>query len=76
MGGGRKIPYPKWIWAPSGGFYGAQDNNPKNWQAATAMALGIMGLSISAIWKISDRNTIEYKRAEIQLPAKKGHGHH
>jgi hypothetical protein len=76
MGGGRKIPYPKWVWAPSGGFYGAQQNNPSNWKFATALVLGAMGASVSAIWRISDRNTVEYKRPELVLPKRSGHGHH
>jgi hypothetical protein len=73
MGGGRKIPYPKWVWAPSGGFYGAQQNNPTNWMFATGAVLAVMGGATSAIWHISDRNTTEYKRPDIKLPAKSGH---
>jgi hypothetical protein len=58
LGGGRKIPYPKWVWAPSGGFYGAQQNNPENWKRNTAFAMAAMGVCVSVIWNISERSTV------------------
>ncbi|KAF2849480.1 hypothetical protein T440DRAFT_398952 [Plenodomus tracheiphilus IPT5] len=41
MGGGGKIPYPKHVWSPAGGWYA----QPKNWKANTA----VMGLTITGI---------------------------
>ncbi|KAJ2907375.1 hypothetical protein MKZ38_003232 [Zalerion maritima] len=42
MGGARKIPYPKHVWSPSGGWY----SQPANWRANTAVALAcIFGVS-------------------------------
>ncbi|PVI01833.1 hypothetical protein DM02DRAFT_641624 [Periconia macrospinosa] len=44
MGGGGKIPYPKHVWSPAGGWY----SQPANWKANTAVAgagmLFIVGL--------------------------------
>lgn len=49
MGGGGKIPYPKHVWSPAGGWYA----QPKNWKSNTA----IMGVVIAAFtalaWKVS-----------------------
>ncbi|EOD48801.1 hypothetical protein GTA08_BOTSDO10380 [Neofusicoccum parvum] len=45
MGGGGKVPYPKHVWSPAGGWY----SQPKNWKANTAVmggvVLGITGLA-------------------------------
>ena len=75
MGGARKIPYPKWVSAPSGAYYGAQDNNPKNWKTMTALVLCAMGATTGMIWRVSDQHTKEYKRPELIVP-KSTHGHH
>ncbi|KAH8585579.1 hypothetical protein B0O99DRAFT_646628 [Bisporella sp. PMI_857] len=49
MGGGGKIPYPKHVWSPAGGWY----SNPKNWKSNTAV-MGAIGLAIVAgMWKLS-----------------------
>ncbi|RDA95155.1 hypothetical protein CP533_1944 [Ophiocordyceps camponoti-saundersi (nom. inval.)] len=34
MGGGRKVPYPKHVWSPAGGWYA----QPPNWKRNTAIA--------------------------------------
>lgn len=44
MGGGGKIPYPKHIWSPAGGWYG----QPNNWKANTVVAFGVL-IGISGI---------------------------
>ncbi|KAF4302151.1 hypothetical protein GTA08_BOTSDO10380 [Botryosphaeria dothidea] len=45
MGGGGKVPYPKHVWSPAGGWY----SQPKNWKANTAVmggvVIGITGLA-------------------------------
>ncbi|KAI9672538.1 MAG: hypothetical protein M1817_003304 [Caeruleum heppii] len=49
MGGGGKIPYPKHIWSPSGGWY----SQPANWKANTAI-LGAVMFGITAyVWSVS-----------------------
>ncbi|KAH7385444.1 hypothetical protein DE146DRAFT_759680 [Phaeosphaeria sp. MPI-PUGE-AT-0046c] len=41
MGGGGKIPYPKHVWSPAGGWYA----QPANWKANTA----VIGLVLTGI---------------------------
>jgi len=57
MGGGDKIPYPKHVWSPSGGWYA----QPHNWKANTAvMATVILGIT-AIFWKISAEKEVRYK---------------
>jgi hypothetical protein len=57
MGGGGKIPYPKHVWSPAGGWYG----QPHNWKGNTI----IMGLVIAGItgimWRVSAEREFRYK---------------
>ncbi|KAL2113482.1 hypothetical protein VUR80DRAFT_3882 [Thermomyces stellatus] len=49
MGGGPKIPYPKHVWSPAGGWYA----QPANWKQNT-LVLGAAVFGITCIiWKIS-----------------------
>ncbi|KJZ78078.1 hypothetical protein HIM_02715 [Hirsutella minnesotensis 3608] len=49
MGGGGKIPYPKHVWSPAGGWYA----QPANWRANTVIA-GAVIVAIGALtWKFS-----------------------
>ncbi|RDW92056.1 hypothetical protein BP5796_01450 [Coleophoma crateriformis] len=49
MGGGGKIPYPKHVWSPAGGWYA----QPKNWKANTAV-FGIVIFGLTALaWNTS-----------------------
>ncbi|KAJ9660066.1 hypothetical protein H2198_002763 [Neophaeococcomyces mojaviensis] len=49
MGGGGKIPYPKHVWSPAGGWYG----QPHNWKTNTAVCgLVIVGLT-GILWRMS-----------------------
>ncbi|KAL5114069.1 hypothetical protein ACEQ8H_008046 [Pleosporales sp. CAS-2024a] len=41
MGGGPKVPYPKHVWSPAGGWY----SQPANWKANTA----VIGLAMAGI---------------------------
>ncbi|KAF8477391.1 hypothetical protein BDZ91DRAFT_709172 [Kalaharituber pfeilii] len=51
MGGGGKIPYPKHVWSPSGGWY----SRPANWKANTAIMGGtIFGIALT-VWSLSAR---------------------
>ncbi|EFX02682.1 hypothetical protein CMQ_2611 [Grosmannia clavigera kw1407] len=55
MGGGPKIPYPKHVWSPSGGWYA----QPANWKRNTAIA-GVAVFAITAVvWKIDGE--LEYR---------------
>ncbi|KAL8921319.1 MAG: hypothetical protein Q9172_004092 [Xanthocarpia lactea] len=46
---GGKIPYPKHVWSPSGGWYA----QPANWKANTAV-MGVVIVGITAmVWSIS-----------------------
>ncbi|KAJ5561600.1 hypothetical protein N7535_003939 [Penicillium sp. DV-2018c] len=44
MGGGGKIPYPKEVWSPAGGWYA----QPANWRANTAI-MGAFVIGVAAI---------------------------
>ncbi|KAJ5917687.1 hypothetical protein N7466_011241 [Penicillium verhagenii] len=44
MGGGGKIPYPKEVWSPAGGWYA----RPANWKANTAV-MGAFVIGIAAM---------------------------
>ncbi|KAK0715805.1 hypothetical protein B0H67DRAFT_645503 [Lasiosphaeris hirsuta] len=60
MGGGPKIPYPKHVWSPSGGWYA----QPVNWKANTAIAgLVIFGITACA-WKLSAELEYRHKMPE------------
>ncbi|BDD59778.1 hypothetical protein MAP00_004968 [Monascus purpureus] len=49
MGGGGKIPYPKEVWSPAGGWY----CQPANWRANTVIAGAcIIGIA-AATWSLS-----------------------
>ncbi|KAI9763133.1 MAG: hypothetical protein M1840_000898 [Geoglossum simile] len=49
MGGGGKIPYPKHVWSPAGGWYA----QPANWKSNTAiMGAVIVGITAMA-WSVS-----------------------
>ncbi|RKF73731.1 hypothetical protein GcM1_242002 [Golovinomyces cichoracearum] len=54
MGGGGKIPYPKHVWSPAGGWY----SQPKNWKSNTAvMGLFIFGITGLMFRLSADRET-------------------
>jgi hypothetical protein len=60
MGGGGKIPYPKHVWSPAGGWYA----QPHNWKANTAVAgLVIIGIA-GAAWRLSAEREVRYKMPE------------
>lgn len=60
MGGGGKIPYPKHVWSPAGGWYG----QPKNWKTNTVVAFAVV-FGISAIFfRISAERETRYQFPE------------
>ncbi|EXJ81714.1 hypothetical protein A1O1_07779 [Capronia coronata CBS 617.96] len=60
MGGGGKIPYPKHIWSPAGGWYG----QPKNWKANTAVFGVIIAACAGLAWKVSAEREHRYRMPE------------
>ncbi|KAK0129047.1 hypothetical protein ONS95_000987 [Cadophora gregata] len=60
MGGGGKIPYPKHVWSPAGGWY----SQPSNWKANTAVfGVFIVGLT-AMMWKLSAEREFRSKFPE------------
>ncbi|RBQ68072.1 hypothetical protein FVER14953_21076 [Fusarium verticillioides] len=49
MGGGEKVPYPKHVWSPAGGWYA----QPANWRANTLIAGVVMAGIVAVTWKFS-----------------------
>ncbi|KFA73647.1 hypothetical protein S40288_02567 [Stachybotrys chartarum IBT 40288] len=49
MGGGGKVPYPKHVWSPAGGWYA----QPANWRGNTIIAGGVMFAIVLCTWKFS-----------------------
>ncbi|KAK5001558.1 hypothetical protein LTR39_006926, partial [Cryomyces antarcticus] len=57
---GGKIPYPKHVWSPAGGWY----SQPKNWKANTAvMASVVVGIT-AIVWNISAEREFRTKFPE------------
>ncbi|RQM07860.1 hypothetical protein DH86_00000735 [Scytalidium sp. 3C] len=60
MGGGGKIPYPKHVWSPAGGWYA----QPRNWKANTAV-FGALIVGITAlVWNVSAEREFRHKMPE------------
>ncbi|KAF3903144.1 hypothetical protein ABW21_db0206841 [Orbilia brochopaga] len=61
MGGGGKIPYPKHVWSPAGGWYA----QPKNWRqnslTMAALGAGILVIVFSASTKLEHREHMPEK---------------
>ncbi|KAL8827140.1 MAG: hypothetical protein Q9191_003369 [Dirinaria sp. TL-2023a] len=54
---GGKIPYPKHVWSPAGGWYA----QPANWKSNTAvMAAVVVGITAIA-WSVSAEREVRYK---------------
>ncbi|KAI5466597.1 hypothetical protein BGZ63DRAFT_369021 [Mariannaea sp. PMI_226] len=49
MGGGGKIPYPKHVWSPAGGWYA----QPANWRVNTLIAGAAMLGVVAVTWNFS-----------------------
>ncbi|KAI1856836.1 hypothetical protein JX265_011477 [Neoarthrinium moseri] len=49
MGGGPRVPYPKHVWSPSGGWYA----QPSNWKANTAVFSAVIVGITALAWKLS-----------------------
>ncbi|TGZ82868.1 hypothetical protein EX30DRAFT_394133 [Ascodesmis nigricans] len=56
MGGGGKIPYPKHVWSPAGGWY----SQPSNWRANTLVMVGVIATCAAFAWKVSAERERRY----------------
>ncbi|KAL2036630.1 hypothetical protein N7G274_010656 [Stereocaulon virgatum] len=57
---GGKIPYPKHVWSPSGGWYA----QPANWKMNTAIC-GVIIIGLAAItWNIGAEREFRHKMPE------------
>ncbi|KAI1817452.1 hypothetical protein GGS20DRAFT_532231 [Poronia punctata] len=60
MGGGPRVPYPKHVWSPAGGWYA----QPANWKRNTAVFMGVI-IGITAFtWKLSGELEYRHKMPE------------
>ncbi|KAL5594139.1 hypothetical protein BROUX41_001185 [Berkeleyomyces rouxiae] len=60
MGGGGKVPYPKHVWSPSGGWY----CQPANWKANTAIMGAVILGTVAIAWNVSAEREIRFKKPE------------
>ncbi|KAI1265613.1 hypothetical protein F5Y18DRAFT_426705 [Xylariaceae sp. FL1019] len=59
-GGGPKVPYPKHVWSPAGGWY----TQPANWKANTAV-FGLVIIGVTGIfWKLSANREYRHQMPE------------
>ncbi|KAJ4165320.1 hypothetical protein LMH87_006956 [Akanthomyces muscarius] len=58
MGGGGKVPYPKHVWSPAGGWYA----QPANWRGNTLIAGAVIFGIVAVTWKFgADREKWAHK---------------
>ncbi|KAK5660341.1 hypothetical protein OQA88_12882 [Cercophora sp. LCS_1] len=60
MGGGPRVPYPKHVWSPAGGWY----TQPSNWKRNTAIASVCMWVIVGFTWKLSAEIEERHKMPE------------
>ncbi|KXJ85519.1 hypothetical protein Micbo1qcDRAFT_141490 [Microdochium bolleyi] len=60
MGGGPRVPYPKHVWSPAGGWYA----QPSNWRANTFVFMGVIAGISALTWKLSADNEHRHKMPE------------
>lgn len=60
MGGGGKVPYPKHVWSPAGGWYG----QPHNWKGNTMIMGGVIAAITFLAWRVSAEREHRYKFPE------------
>ncbi|ETI20261.1 hypothetical protein G647_08295 [Cladophialophora carrionii CBS 160.54] len=68
MGGGGKIPYPKHVWSPAGGWYG----QPQNWKANTIVMGVVIAACTAVAWRVSAEREMRYKmpREDVFFPSR------
>ncbi|KAI0387878.1 hypothetical protein F5Y04DRAFT_274730 [Hypomontagnella monticulosa] len=60
MGGGPRVPYPKHVWSPAGGWYA----QPSNWKVNTAVFMGVIVGITAMTWKLSAEREFRHKMPE------------
>ncbi|KAF1361387.1 hypothetical protein EJ07DRAFT_112133 [Lizonia empirigonia] len=60
MGGGGKIPYPKHVWSPAGGWYA----QPNNWKGNTAVVGLVLVSIVGMAWTVSAQREYRDKMPE------------
>ncbi|KAJ4988459.1 hypothetical protein SVAN01_06076 [Stagonosporopsis vannaccii] len=60
MGGGGKIPYPKHVWSPAGGWYA----QPANWKGNTAVVGLVLVSLVGMAWSVSAQREYRDKMPE------------
>jgi hypothetical protein len=60
MGGGGKIPYPKHVWSPAGGWYA----QPNNWKGNTAVMGLVLSSIVGMVWMVSANREYRDKMPE------------
>jgi len=60
MGGGGKVPYPKHVWSPAGGWYA----QPANWKANTAIMFGVVFGITALAWNLSAQREVRTRFPE------------
>ena len=56
MGGGRRYPYPKWVWSPAGGWW----PNPVHWKRNSLIYVGVSLFLAKVVYDYSEKNTVSY----------------
>ncbi|MCJ1271605.1 hypothetical protein MMC22_011507 [Lobaria immixta] len=57
---GGKIPYPKHVWSPAGGWY----TQPANWKANTAVMAGVIIGITALVWRVSAEKEVRTRFPE------------
>ncbi len=60
MGGGGKVPYPKHVWSPAGGWYA----QPHNWKSNTMIFGAVIAGCALIAWNVSANREHRYKMPE------------
>ncbi|KIW93554.1 uncharacterized protein Z519_06159 [Cladophialophora bantiana CBS 173.52] len=60
MGGGGKVPYPKHVWSPAGGWYA----QPHNWRANTLVMGVVIAACAGLAWRVSAEREFRNKMPE------------
>ena len=59
MGGGRRYPYPKWVWSPAGGWW----PSPTKWKRDSAIFLGVSAVACYLLYNYAEANTVSFVSA-------------
>ena len=63
MGGGRRYPYPKWVWSPAGGWW----PSPTKWKRDSAIFLGVTAVACYLLYNYAEANTVSVDFAFLKI---------